>query len=153
MLTEQRLTLALMESATGGAVANAITDNEGASTTLIGSLVTYTAQAKVDNGVPPEILAMHGIVARETAEAMAKAARERLHSDIGIGITGIAGGEEVEGQPPGTMHIALDDGERVEYSYTRYYQGRQAAKSRAVLNALTLLRTYLMQRADEQAAK
>ena len=153
MLTEQRLTLALMESATGGAVANALTDNEGASSSLIGSLVTYTAQAKVDNGVPAEILAMHGIVARETAEAMAKAARERLHADIGIGITGIAGGEEVEGQPPGTMHIALDDGERVEYSNTRYYQGRQAAKSRAVLNALTLLRTYLMQRAEEQAAK
>ena len=153
MLTEQRLTLALMESATGGAIANALTDNEGASGSLIGSLVTYTAQAKVDNGVPPEILAMHGIVSRETAEAMAKATRERLHADIGIGVTGIAGGEEVEGQPPGTMHIALSDGDRIEYSYTRYYQGRQAAKSRAVLNALTLLRTYLMQRAEEQAAK
>jgi len=153
MITEQRLTLALMESATGGAIANAITDHEGASTSFVGSLVTYTAQAKVDNGVPPEILAMHGIISRETAEAMAKAARERLHADIGIGVTGIAGGEEVEGQPPGTMHIALADGERVEYSYSRYYQGRQAAKSRAVLNALTLLRTYLMQRAEEQAAK
>jgi nicotinamide mononucleotide (NMN) deamidase PncC len=78
---------------------------------------------------------------------MAKVARERLHSNIGVGITGIAGGEEVEGQPPGTMHIALDDGERVEYSLSRYYQGRQVAKSRAVLQALTLLRTYLMARA------
>jgi nicotinamide mononucleotide (NMN) deamidase PncC len=80
---------------------------------------------------------------------MAAAARARLGASLGLGITGIAGGSEVEGQPPGTMHIALTDGERTEYTLTRYYQGRQAAKSRAVLNALTLVRNYLMARAAE----
>ena len=61
-----------------------------------------------------------------------------------IARTGIAGGEEEEGQPPGTMHIVLDDGKGVEYAHSRYYQGRAMAKSRSVLQALTLLRRYLM---------
>ena len=78
---------------------------------------------------------------------MAIAARVKLGSDIGIGITGIAGGEEVEGQPPGTMHISLaDEQNNVTYSHSRYYQGRDAAKRRAVLTALTMLRQHLMKR-------
>jgi nicotinamide-nucleotide amidase len=79
---------------------------------------------------------------------MAKAVRERLGSDLAIAITGIAGGEEVEGQLPGTMHIVLWDGNEAEYSHSRYYQGREAAKRRAVLQAMTLLRRYLMARAQ-----
>ena len=151
MLRDQRLTLGLMESATGGAIANAITDIAGSSDYFVGSIVGYSGQSKVDMGVPAEILAMHGLVARETAEAMAKAARERLHSDLGVGITGIAGGDELEGQPPGTMHLALWDGDTMEYSHSRYYQGRAMAKSRAALQTLTLLRDYLMSRAETLA--
>ncbi|MBM4410994.1 MAG: competence/damage-inducible protein A [Chloroflexi bacterium] len=149
MLREQGLTIALMESATGGAIASAITDVDGSSDYFKGSLVTYATEAKIANGVPAEIPATHGVISRETAEAMAAATRLRLNASLGLGITGIAGGNEVEGQPPGTMHIALTDGTRTEYSLTRYYQGREAAKKRAVLNALTLVRTYLMARAAE----
>ena len=146
MLLEHDLTLALMESATGGALGNALTDVDGASRYFKGGLVAYSEQAKIDLGVPAEVLTMHGMISRETAEAMAKVARERFGTDVGIGITGIAGAEEEEGQPPGTMHIALDDGEGVEYSHSRYYQGREMAKHRSVLQALTLLRRYLMVR-------
>jgi len=149
MLREQGLTIALMESATGGAIASAITDIDGSSDYFKGSLVTYATEAKHANGVPVEVTTTHGVISRETAEAMAAAARERLGASLGLGITGIAGGSEVEGQPPGTMHIALTDGEHVEYSLTRYYQGREAAKKRAVLNALTLVRNFLMARAAE----
>ena len=147
MLREQRLTLALMESATGGAIGSAITDVDGASDYFKGSLVTYATEAKIANGVPAEVPTMHGVISRETAEAMAQATRERLKTDLGLGITGIAGGNELEGQPPGTMHIALYDGAEFHYAHSRYYQGRDAAKRRAVLSALTLLRNYLMQRA------
>jgi PncC family amidohydrolase len=147
MLREQGLTLALMESATGGAIASAITDVDGASDYFRGSLVTYATEAKIIEGVPAEVPAMHGVISRETAEAMATAARTKLRADLGLGITGIAGGNEVEGQPPGTMHIALFDGTTMEYSLSRYYQGRKVAKERAALQALTLLRNYLMARA------
>ena len=144
MLIEQGLTLSAMESATGGALADTITDIPGSSEYFKGSLVAYTAQAKIGLGVPAELVAMHGVVSREVAEAMANVARERLETDLGIGITGIAGNEEVEGQSPGTMHIVLSDGKHIEYSHSQYYQGRQAAKGRASLMALTALRRYLM---------
>ena len=149
MLRAQGLTIALMESATGGAIANALTGIDGSSDYFKGSLVTYATEAKHANGVSPEVTTTYGVISKETAEAMAAAARDRLGASLGLGITGIAGGNEVEGQPPGTMHIALTDGERTEYSLTRYYQGREAAKKRAVLNALTLVRNYLMARAAE----
>lgn len=150
MLRGQNLTLGLMESATAGLISSTMTDIDGSSDYFRGGLVTYATDVKHMFGVPAEVTTMHGVISRETAEAMAKAARERLKSDIGLGITGIAGGEEVEGQPPGTMHIAMFDGNETRYSYSRYYQGRDAAKKRAVLSALTLLRDYLMERAGAE---
>ena len=146
MLREQHLTLGLMESATGGAIADAITDSEGSTEYFKGSIVTYATQAKVDMGVPGEVVYQHGVISRETAEAMARAARERLDADIGVSVTGIAGSSEMEGQPPGTMHIALSHADEVRYHHHAYYQGRTAAKNRAVLEALSLLRDYLMGR-------
>ncbi len=144
MLIERGLTLGVMESATGGAIADTITNVPSSSEYFKGSLVAYATQAKIAMGVPAEIVAMHGVVSREVAEAMATAARERLETDLAIGITGIVGNEEIEDQRPGTMHIALTDGEHIEYSHSQYYQGREAAKGRAALIALTLLRRYLM---------
>lgn len=145
MLRDRGLTLALMESATGGALADAITSVAGASDYFRGSLVTYATQAKVDLGVAAETVYTHGVISRATAEAMARAARERLGADIGVAITGIAGADELEGQPPGTMHVALADATSVRYHGYAYYQGRDAAKRRAVTEALTLLRTYLVE--------
>ena len=144
MLTERDLTIGVMEAVTGGAIADAITNIAGSSGYFTGSLVAYTAEAKIAMGVPAETIATHGEISRETAEAMATAVRERLNVDLAIGITGIAGNEEVEGQRPGTMHIALTDGDQMDYSTSQYYQGREAAKRRAALVALTLLRRYLM---------
>lgn len=150
MLRGHGLTLGTMESATGGAIASAITDVDGSSDYFRGALITYATDVKHLHGVPPEVTQAYGVISRETAEAMAKAARTALQVDIAISVTGIAGGSEAEGQPPGTMHIALWDGEHLAYSLSRYYQGREAAKRRAVLQALTLLRNYLMERAGAQ---
>jgi nicotinamide-nucleotide amidase len=143
LLRERGLTLAVMESATGGALADALTDPEGASDVFLGSLVTYATQAKIDLGVPGDVVYTHGVISQATAEAMAHAARARLGADVGLGLTGIAGASEVEGQPPGTMHIAVTDGTRTDYRHYAYYQGREAAKRRAVTEALNLLRAFL----------
>lgn len=147
LLKNNNLTLGLMESATGGALASSLTDIDGSSSYFKGSIVTYATEAKIMAGVSSETIEAAGVISKETATAMAIAARTKLQSDIGIGITGIAGGEEVEGQPPGTMHIALaDEKNNVTYSHSRYYQGRDAAKRRAVLTALTMLRQHLIKR-------
>lgn len=147
MLRDQGLTLGLMESASGGAIASAITDIEGASAYFTGSLVTYATEMKVAMGVPAEVIAEHGVISRETAEAMAETARERLGCDIALSVTGIAGAELMEGQPGGTMHLALFDGTSMDYTTFRYFQGREQSKRRIVLQALTMLRRYLMDRA------
>ena len=151
MLRDQGLTLGLMESASGGAIASAITDIEGASAYFTGSLVTYATEMKVAMGVPAEVIAEHGIISRETAEAMAKTARERLGCDIALSVTGIAGAEPMEGQPGGTIHLALFDGTQMDYTTFRYFQGREQSKRRIVLQALTMLRRYLMDRAAREA--
>ncbi len=63
-----------------------------------------------------------------------------------MAVTGVAGPDELEGKPPGQMHIAVDDGgPGLSISYT-YYQGRAASKRRAVTTALALLRRVLLAR-------
>ena len=102
---------------------------------------------KIDLGVSGELIERHGVISSEVACDMARAVRESLCADYGIGITGVAGGEPVEGHPPGTMHIAVHppraDAERISYTF---YQGRPATKRRAVTSALFLLRRALLAR-------
>ena len=144
LLNERGLTVAVMESATGGAIADALTSVDGSAEYVRGSLVTYATETKILMGVPAEVIAAHGVISRETSEAMAQAARARLGADVGLGLTGIAGSETVEGQPPGTMHIAVTDGTRTAYTHSAFYQGRDASKRRAVTEALGLLRGFVM---------
>ncbi len=146
MLRGRGLTLATMESATGGLLASTITDVDGSSDYFKGGYVSYATQLKIALGVSAELIQANGVISSEVAAEMARAVRESLGSDYGIGITGVAGGEPVEGHPPGTMHIAVHDGARAEpVSYT-FYQGRAATKRRAVTTALFLLRRALLAR-------
>jgi len=146
MLRERGLTLATMESCTGGLLGSTITDVDGSSDYYLGGYVSYAAEMKVALGVDRALIDEHGVISTEVACDMARAVRENLGADFGIGITGIAGGSEVEGKPPGTLHIAVHDGTRAEpMSYT-FNQGRQGNKRRAVTFALFLLRRSLLAR-------
>jgi len=147
MLDARGLTLATMESCTSGLLASTITDVTGAAQYYKGGFVAYSPQMKMGLGVSADIIEQHGVISPEVAGAMAAAARRDLDSDYGIGITGIAGNDEVEGKPPGTMHIAVAGEFGADnISYT-FYQGRQATKRRAVTTALFLLRRTLLARA------
>ncbi len=144
MLREKGLSLATMESCTGGLLASTITDVPGSSDYFKGGLVAYSAQMKTAFGVDTALLARHGTVDPEVAAAMAKAARLRLEADIGIGITGVAGPAEVEGKPVGTVHIAIDaEGKRSSLSVL-YPPRRHEIKRRAVSSALFKLRQSLL---------
>lgn len=144
MLTERGLRLSTMESCTGGLLASTITDVEGSSECYTGGYVTYATEMKIALGVPAEVIAEHGVISIQTAEAMAQTVRRLLGTDYGVGITGIAGEGPVEGKPPGTMHIAVHDGLRAEtLSYT-FNQGRTGNKRRAVTFTLFLLRRALL---------
>ena len=146
MLKERGLTLATMESCTGGLLASTITDVAGSSAYFKGGFVSYTAEMKVALGVDAELVARHGVVSAEVAQDMARACRQRLGADIGIGITGVAGPDPLEGKPPGTIHIGLDDGAAPQVISYTFAQGRAATKRRAVTTALALLRRALLSR-------
>jgi len=146
MLRQRGLTLATMESCTGGLLASTITDVPGSSHYFKGGLVSYATEMKVAWGVDQDLIARHGVISAECAQEMARVARERLQADIGIGVTGVAGPDPQEDKPPGTIHIALDAAFAVPQtvSYT-FAQGREAVKRRAVTTALSLLRRALLE--------
>ncbi len=144
MLRERGLTLATMESCSGGLLASTITDVPGSSDYFKGGLVSYTAEAKGEYGVDRALLAKRGTVDPDVAVAMARAARTRLAANIGVGITGVAGPSELEGKPVGTVHIGIESSERgVSFSYT-FPMRRLEVKRRAVYSALFKLRQFLL---------
>ncbi len=144
MLRERLLSLATMESCTGGLLASTITDAPRSSDYFKGGLVAYSAQMKAAFGVDAALLAQQGTVSPDVAAAMARAVRLRLEADIGIGITGVAGPAEVEGKPVGTVHIAID-AERESTSLSVLYPPRRhEVKRHAVYSALFKLRQLLL---------
>jgi competence/damage-inducible protein CinA-like protein len=144
MLGQRRMSLATMESCTGGLLASVLTDAPGASEEFKGGLVTYTIEAKVAFGVPAEVIEQYGVISKETAIAMASAARAAIGADIGVGITGVAGPAPQDGHPVGEVHIGLDDGRETSSLRFNFPQRREAVKRRAVTNALQLIRKALL---------
>lgn len=90
-LIDRRISISTMESCTSGMIASMITDTSGASAIFPGGYVTYLNETKVLTGVAPEVIETYGVYSRECAMAMAETAREKLNTDIGIGITGTTG--------------------------------------------------------------
>ncbi len=144
LLTEKGLTLAVMESCTGGLLASTVTDVPGSSGYFKGGMVSYTNEAKIAYGVNAGLIADHGAVSPEVAADMARAARERLGADIGIGVTGVAGPDELEGKPVGTTHIAIYDGRETWLVEGRYPPLRHQVKRRATYHALFELQRMLI---------
>jgi nicotinamide-nucleotide amidase len=144
LLVDKSLTLATMESCTGGMLASTITDAPGSSAYFKGGLVTYDSQSKVDSGVDPSIIEKHGVISVDTALAMALAARVEFGADIGVGITGVAGPDEMESKPVGTVHIGIDYRGVKRSRSLDFTLRRFEVKRRTVLQALVELRKLLI---------
>jgi len=144
LLTGKGLTLATMESCTGGLLATTLTDVPGSSAYFKGGFVPYSNEAKIAFGVGSGLIKRHGAVSSQVAEAMAEAARQQLGADIGIGTTGVAGPDALEGKTPGVVHIAIADSKGAESLEANYPPGRAEVKRRATTHALFLLRQKLM---------
>jgi nicotinamide-nucleotide amidase len=139
-LVRQGLTLAVGESLTGGLVSSRLVNVPGASGWFRGGIVSYATDVKYDVlGVPEG-----PVVTSEAAAAMAEGARRRLGADIGLGVTGVAGPDEQEGQRPGTvfMAVAMGDGEPV-VARARLPGDRDRVRQFACISLLDLLRRRL----------
>lgn len=109
LLRARGLTLALAESCTGGRAASLVTRVPGSSDVFAGAIVAYANRVKVRQlGVPEDLIAAHGAVSAEVAQAMARGARAALEASIAAAITGIAGpgGGSAE-KPVGLVYIAF----------------------------------------------
>jgi nicotinamide-nucleotide amidase len=144
LLKAQRRTVACAESLTGGSLSTRLTAAPGASDYFLGSAVCYTAEAKRRVlGVRQETIDGPGVVSEECAGEMASGARSVFSSDVGIALTGVAGPEPHDGQPPGQVWVALEaDGVRHARGF-RAPGDRDQVRRWAEQAALDLLRRHL----------
>jgi nicotinamide-nucleotide amidase len=145
------LTLATAESCTGGLVGARLTDVPGASDVYLGGVVAYANDVKsAQLGVPADVLARHGAVSAEAAQAMTAGARGRLGADAAIAVTGVAGpGGGTPEKPVGLvyLHAEMPGAEAAE---TLTLPGdREAIRTRATVAALHLFRRLLVQFASD----
>ena len=109
LLINNKMTIATAESCTGGVLAHRLTNVSGSSKYMLGGVVSYRNDVKIAKvGVKKETLIAHGAVSEQTVSEMARGIQKKFHSDIGIGITGIAGptGGTYE-KPVGLVFIGL----------------------------------------------
>ena len=113
-LKEKNKTLALAESCTGGWVSKLITDVSGASAIYQGGVCSYSNEVKMKVlNVKKETLDSFGAVSEQVAVQMAEGVKKALNSDIGIGITGIAGPlSDNTAKPVGLIYIAVANGNK-----------------------------------------
>jgi nicotinamide-nucleotide amidase len=145
LLRDRGLTLAAAESLTGGMIGSRLCDVPGASDVYRGGVVAYAPEVKFDVlGVPEG-----PVVSEEAARAMAVGVRRVLGSDVGIAATGVAGPDEQEGRPPGTVCLAVAigdpaDGGVVDSLEVRLPGGRRQVREFSVITVLALLRRHLI---------
>lgn len=141
LLRERGLSVAVAESCTGGLLGALITDQPGSSAYFLGGVVAYSDQAKRDHlGVSAAVIARHGAVSAQAAEAMAAGARERFASDIAAGVTGIAGPEsDRTTKPVGLTYVAIASAGGVASHEYRFAGDRWSNRRQAAGEALRLL--------------
>jgi nicotinamide-nucleotide amidase len=142
LLRQRGLTLAVAESVTGGLVAARLTGVAGASDVFRGGLVAYASELKFDIlGVTPG-----PFVSRAAAAEMALGVVGALGADVGLSLTGVAGPEEQDGQPVGTLHVGVAIGNTVMTDSFRLPGQREQMRQLAVISSLNMLRRALLDR-------
>lgn len=144
LLLEAGQTLAVAESVTGGLISSRIVSIPGASNWFRGGIVSYASDVKRELlGVGPG-----PVVSEEAARAMAVGVRDRLGSDVGLSVTGVAGPDPQDGQPVGTVWVGIADRNGAAAEQLALIGGRDRDQVRqiSVISALDLLRHHLLGR-------
>ncbi|HTS11465.1 MAG TPA: competence/damage-inducible protein A [Candidatus Limnocylindrales bacterium] len=144
VLMENRATIAVAESCTGGMLAERLTNVPGSSSYFLGGVVCYSNEMKTSMvGVPKELIDAKGAVSPEVALALADGIRKRGGSTLGVGITGIAGptGGTPE-KPVGLVHIALADQQGPREKAFRFPGDRERIRQYATQTALDMVRRH-----------
>lgn len=146
LLRRAQWTISAAESCTGGLLMSRLTDVPGSSDYVDRGVVCYSDRAKVELlNVPAALISQHGAVSEPVARAMAEGIRAVAASDVGIGITGIAGpgGGSAE-KPVGTVAIAVATRDDVRVRTFRFFGGRELVKFQSAQAAMNMLRLMLL---------
>jgi nicotinamide-nucleotide amidase len=139
-LLERGLTLAVAESVTGGLIASRLVGVVGASKWFRGGVVSYASDVKFDLLKVP----VGPVVSAVAAEAMAGGVRTLLHADVGLSVTGVAGPEEQDGQPAGTVFVGLSFGGTLQHAALRLPGDRPRVRAYSAISSLDVLRRALI---------
>jgi nicotinamide-nucleotide amidase len=139
-LRKQGWTLGLAESLTGGLVGARLASVPGASEVFRGSVTSYATDVKrTVLGVTAE-----KVVSEECVRQMAEGARRVLGADVGLAVTGVAGPDPLDGEPPGTVHFGMAlPGLAVEAVTGRLPGDRERVRQFSTISLLNLLRLRL----------
>lgn len=147
VLSGKNLTVSVAESCTGGLISSRLTDISGSSNYIKMNLVVYSNEAKIDTlGVNPELIKTYGAVNEQVAAQMAQNIRKLAGTDIGLGVTGIAGPTGATPQKPvGLVYIGLADGDKTEVHKVNINPSfeRKIVKHTASSYALNYLRLFI----------
>jgi nicotinamide-nucleotide amidase len=141
LLVSRGLTLGLAESLTGGLIGARLVNVPGSSRWFKGCIVAYDSAVKHSLlGVAPG-----PVVSAAAAEQMAEGARTALGADVGLGITGVAGPDEQDGQHPGTVFVGIAlPGSAVASQQMQLPGDRQRVRQYSAISALDMLRRSLI---------
>lgn len=144
LLSAHQQSLAVMETFTSGLLASTITNHPGSSRYFMGGVVAWSPDLQIQMGVSRETIEQFGAISPETARAMAGAVRQRFETDYALGVAGVAGPEQQEGKPAGTMYIAIAGPQGfVDGQGPGWRASREDQRRLATLAALNLLRLHL----------
>jgi nicotinamide-nucleotide amidase len=145
LLRQQKKTIALAESCTGGLITHLLTQISGSSEAVRGTIVPYQTDLKTSElGVSVETLQTHGVVSEQTAIAMAEAVRKKWGTDFGLATTGYLGPTGGDAHASvGTVWIAVASASKTETKSLHMDQHRERNKDRSAQAALDLLRRSL----------
>jgi nicotinamide-nucleotide amidase len=146
VLTENRATVAVAESCTGGMLAERLTKIPGSSAYFLGGVICYSNELKTSLvGVPQSLIEAKGAVSSEVALALADGIRKRTGATLGVGVTGVAGpGGGTPEKPVGLVHIGLADEHGPRERAYRFPGDRERIRQFASQSALDAVRRYYL---------
>ncbi|MET8155165.1 nicotinamide-nucleotide amidohydrolase family protein [Sphaerisporangium sp. NPDC005289] len=153
LLVRGRATVAVAESLTAGLIGATLTVPSGASAAFRGGVIVYATDLKARLlGVPEDLLDREGAVHPDVAAAMAAGVRRVTGSSYGLAVTGVAGPDEQDGRPVGTVHLAVagPDGD-IWHRDVLLPGSREDIRKSTVTEGLDLLRGVLEAYVGEQS--
>ncbi|APX72300.1 nicotinamide-nucleotide amidohydrolase family protein [Companilactobacillus allii] len=147
-LKKLNMTISAAESLTAGLFQSSIADIPGASQVMEGGFVTYSDEAKANLlHISSDIIKKYTVVSPTVAQVMSESTAKINSADIGVGLTGVAGPDPLEGSPVGTVFIGVYD-RKIDSCIVRefHFEGsRRAVRLKSVIIAFVLVQKLIQE--------